>query len=127
MISATINLNSTHKDELLLTALIEKVDSYLIDLNGERKILKLNSDSKGKAEFIVEQSSKYINLKVTPKEKEGSDYNMRLNVFRSAGNQNVLLFIIATIDNPYRISTKDLTNRNTNRYIIQHNELSNHN
>lgn len=121
MLNSRINLKSTSKDELLLSVLIEKVDSYIVDLDDVRQNLELDNDLKGKVSFRLNKGNNFINLKVSPNKISGSSDNMRLNVFISPDDESILQIVVATVDNPYVVSTEDDSSRAAkNRYIIKH-------
>lgn len=119
MLTGRINLKTTVNDELLFSALIERVEKYVVNLNGLRKIIKLNSKGKGSVNYDIAELGDLLDIKISPGDIKVGASNMRVNIFISPDNDDVLSIVIATVENPYRVATEN-TVKGRNRYIIKH-------
>lgn len=109
MLTARINLERTNEGDLLLSALVEKSDSYMISIND--KSVKL--DTQGMADFPVDISKEeeIMFVNVSPQMPiTNKAVNARVDVYRKKDNEGITS-IVVTIDEPYVVDTDPDTMR----------------
>lgn len=113
MISARISLKRTVKDELLFSALVEVATVYSVSINDKSERLKAGD----KAEFKINtnREGSVFNMSVLPQMQSSTSKKLRVNIIRKNEGEDVEVILIATVDNPYRVTTDG-----SGKYIIVH-------
>jgi len=118
MTSAKISLKKTVKDELLFSALVESSSVYVVTINDKTERLRVGD----KTEFEINTNAegKIFNLSVSPKMPTNANRKLRINFIRKNDEDNADAMVVATVGNPYRVTTDG-----SGKYIIVHEKANN--
>lgn len=110
MLTARINLEGTNEGDLLLSALVEKSNSYMISINN--KHVKIHSTGKDSLKIDTHREKKIMSINVSPEmPTAATDVNARVDVYRKEDNDNGETNIVITLDDPYVVATDSTRKR----------------
>lgn len=111
MLTARINLEGTSKGDLLLSALVEKANSYMISVNN--KHAKIGASGKAILTLKTGVEKKIMSVNISPEMPTANTaVNTRVDVYRKEDNKGETNIVI-TLDEPYAV-----TNDSTRKRIV---------